>query len=136
MDGVTRRLMLRSLGAAAGMGFLGRAHAGGAPLPIARPSRLRLAPVNVSRDRLLRTVVGLRPFRPSGFVVRSDKVGAQTVVHHYGHGGCGVTLSWGTAELAADEVARTGEKRIAVLGCGAVGLATARVLQQRGLQAT
>jgi D-amino-acid oxidase len=68
--------------------------------------------------------------------VRSERVGEKTVVHHYGHGGCGVTLSWGTAELAADEVARTGEKRIAILGCGAVGLATARVLQQRGLTAT
>jgi glycine/D-amino acid oxidase-like deaminating enzyme len=68
--------------------------------------------------------------------VRCEKLGAQTIVHHYGHGGCGVTLSWGTAELACDEVLRTGEKRIAVLGCGAIGLATARLLQQRGVEAT
>jgi glycine/D-amino acid oxidase-like deaminating enzyme len=101
--------------------------------PAARP---KLAPVIVARDRILRTIVGLRPFRPSGFVVRAEKLGDKVVVHNYGHGGCGVTLSWGTAELAVDEVARTNAERVAVLGCGAVGLATARLLQQRGLAAT
>ena len=44
----------------------------------------------------------------------------------------GVTLSWGTGELACREVDATGEKNVAVLGCGAVGLATARLLQERG----
>ena len=98
--------------------------------------RIKLPKVIVSRDRILRTIVGLRPYRPSGFVVRAEKLGEQTVVHNYGHGGAGVTLSWGTAQLAADEVMKTGAKQIAVLGCGAVGLATARTLQQRGLVAT
>ena len=46
--------------------------------------------------RVLRHVVGLRPARPS---VRLERVG--DVVHCYGHGGAGVTLSWG----CADEVA-------------------------------
>ena len=90
----------------------------------------------VTRERIVRTIVGLRPFRPSGFVVRAEKLGDKIVVHNYGHGGCGVTLSWGTAALAVDEVLRTGDKRAAVLGCGAVGLATARLLQQRGIAAT
>jgi len=47
-----------------------------------------------------------------------------------------VTLSWGTAELACREVDTSGEKNIAVLGCGAVGLATARLLQERGCTVT
>jgi glycine/D-amino acid oxidase-like deaminating enzyme len=92
--------------------------------------------VQVSRDRIIRTVAGLRPFRPSGFVVRGQKMGDKTVIHNYGHGGGGVTLSWGTASLAVEEAAKTGAARMAVLGCGAVGLATARLLQQRGVQTT
>jgi len=113
------------------------AGAGAALWPRRAPAaKAKLAPVLVSRDRILKTIVGLRPFRPSGFVVRVDKLGDKIVVHNYGHGGCGVTLSWGTSALAVDEVLRTGDKRAAVLGCGAVGLATARLLQQRGIAAT
>ncbi len=38
------------------------------PAPSAPPKpRLKLAPVKVSKDRILRTVVGLRPFRSFGF---------------------------------------------------------------------
>jgi D-amino-acid oxidase len=76
--------------------------------------------------------VGLRPFRPSGFVVRGEKVGEKTVIHNYGHGGAGITLSWGTAQLAVEEGAKTGLRDCAVLGCGVVGLSTARLLQLRG----
>ena len=51
--------------------------------------------------RVLRHKVGLRPLRPAVRVERVDHV-----VHCYGHGGAGVTLSWGTADevagLAAD----------------------------------
>jgi D-amino-acid oxidase len=46
--------------------------------------------------RVLRHKVGLRPARPA---VRLERVGE--VIHCYGHGGAGVTLSWG----CADEVA-------------------------------
>jgi D-amino-acid oxidase len=81
-------------------------------------------------------VVGLRPFRASGFVVRAEKLGDKTLVHNYGHGGGGITLSWGTSALAVDEAWQTGEKRFAVLGSGALGLATARLLQQRGAEVT
>jgi D-amino-acid oxidase len=99
------------------------------------PSGRKLARVQVSWDRIIRTVVGLRPFRPSGFVVRSEKLGSKTVIHNYGHGGAGITLSWGTSHLAVEEALKTGESRFAVIGCGAVGLATARLLQRRGFNA-
>ncbi len=102
----------------------------------ATPPLLRLPRVNVQADREIRTVVGLRPFRPSGFVLAAQKFDDTLVVHNYGHGGGGVTLSWGTAELACREVDRTGQKNVAVLGCGAVGLATARLLQERGCTVT
>jgi glycine/D-amino acid oxidase-like deaminating enzyme len=97
---------------------------------------LKLAKVLVNEDRVTRTVVGLRPFRPSGFVVRADKFGDKALVHNYGHGGGGVTLSWGTAELAVPLGFQGPHRRYAVLGCGAVGLATARLLQERGGKVT
>ena len=96
----------------------------------------RLSPVHVDPARVIRTIVGLRPYRPSGFVVTTQGVGAKTVVHNYGHGGAGITLSWGTSELAAD-LAMAGEGRdIAVLGCGVVGLSTGILLQRRGASVT
>jgi D-amino-acid oxidase len=55
----------------------------------------RLVPALVGA-RVLRHRVGLRPARPA---VRVERVG--DVVHCYGHGGAGVTLSWGTAEDVA-----------------------------------
>jgi D-amino-acid oxidase len=49
--------------------------------------------------------VGLRPARPA---VRLETEGTPggVIVHCYGHGGAGVTLSWGCAEEVADVVAR------------------------------
>lgn len=43
--------------------------------------------------RVLRHKVGLRPGRPA---VRLEREG--NVIHCYGHGGCGVTVSWGCAD--------------------------------------
>jgi D-amino-acid oxidase len=94
------------------------------------------AKVQVQPQRIIRTVAGLRPFRPSGFVVRAERLSGKTIIHNYGHGGCGVTLSWGTANLAIAEALKTGTRRAAVVGCGAVGLATARLLQDHGFQVT
>src|SRR5436853_1968528 len=96
----------------------------------------RLAAVLLSPDREIRTVVGLRPFRPSGFVVRGEKLGEKLIIHNYGHGGAGITLSWGTAQLAVEEAANIETRECAVIGCGVVGLSTARLLQQRGYAVT
>jgi D-amino-acid oxidase len=52
----------------------------------------RLVP-ELRRARVLRHKVGLRPVRPA---VRLKREG--DVIHCYGHGGSGVTLSWGVAE--------------------------------------
>lgn len=101
-------------------------------------SKRHFAPVKVARNRIIREVVGLRPYRPGGFVVGAERFGSKLLVHNYGHGGGGVTLSWGTASLAVDllrdflvahKVARP--MRFAVLGCGVSGLSTALLLQRR-----
>jgi len=96
----------------------------------------RFAPLKVSRDRRIRTVVGLRPYRPEGFVLTSERLGEKVVVHNYGHGGGGVSLSWGVALLAAEQARNLEDKTVAVVGCGVVGLSTARTLQRRGKAVT
>ena len=94
------------------------------------------APVKVSRERLIRTVVGLRPYRPGGFNVDAERLGDKLLIHNYGHGGAGITLSWGTAQLALDLARGFDAMRCAVIGCGVIGLSTARLLQRRGSSVT
>ncbi len=59
----------------------------------------RLVP-ELAHARVIRHKVGLRPARPE---VRLEREGR--VVHCYGHGGSGVTLSWGCADEVAELVA-------------------------------
>lgn len=104
--------------------------------PHVAPAHRIFAKVKASPDRVIRTVTGLRPFRPSGFVVKTEYLDNKPVIHNYGHGGGGLTLSWGTAHLAVEEALKTGQRRFAVLGSGANGLATARLLQRHGFEVT
>lgn len=89
------------------------------PSPTTAASILERASVLVPElrgARVLRHKVGLRPLRPA---VRLERV--EDVVHCYGHGGSGVTLSWGCADevvrLAGGAPARTAP-RGAVSGDG------------------
>ena len=100
------------------------------------PSGLPLRRVKVSDELVIRTIAGLRPFRRSGFVVKAERMNNTIVIHNYGHGGGGITLSWGTAHLAMELALQTQQRRCAVLGAGAVGLATARLMQDRGWEDT
>lgn len=95
-----------------------------------------LARARVSTDRVIRVLVGLRPYRPGGYVVREEMLGTKRVIHNYGHGGAGITLSWGTSQQALDIGYAGASKPYAVIGCGAVGLANAILLQRRGGQVT
>ncbi len=92
-----------------------------------------LAPVDAAPNRVIRSVVGLRPYRASGFVVRREMVGDTAVVHNYGHGGAGITLSWGTSRLAVDLGLQGHSGPAAVLGSGVMGLTTASLLQEAGV---
>jgi D-amino-acid oxidase len=54
--------------------------------------------LNVDEPRVLAERVGLRPFRTSGIRLERDRLrDNRTVIHNYGHGGAGFTLSWGCA---------------------------------------
>lgn len=141
---INRRRFLRGALTAGTFAIAARAsslHALTAPLN-ALPSGLKLqrqfAPVKVARNRVIRELVGLRPYRAPGFVVSAERIGRKLLVHNYGHGGAGVTLSWGTASLALDLARdfiqvrrRNTPRRFAVLGCGVSGLSTAILLQRR-----
>ena len=100
------------------------------------PSGLPLRRVIVSPDRVIRTIAGSRPFRPSGFRLEEESFGDKTVIHNYGHGGGGITLSGGTSYLAMELAEQSSHRRCAVLGAGAVGLSAARLLQDRGWEVT
>jgi len=133
---VNRRQFLYATGVTAGSVVSGCYRSRPRALDPLSGNSCNLAPVLVSPDREIRTVVGLRPFRPSGFVVKAEKLGEKLVIHNYGHGGAGITLSWGTSQLATALLPAEPVSSVAVLGCGAVGLATARLLQDRGLSVT
>jgi D-amino-acid oxidase len=55
----------------------------------------------VSGVRVLAHRVGLRPFRPRVRLETETPGAGPLVVHNYGHGGAGITLSWGCAREAA-----------------------------------
>ncbi len=85
-------------------------------------------------DQILRAVCGLRPCRHGGLRIEPETVADKRIVHHYGHGGCGVTIAFGTASLACEIVDAEVNRGtpIGVLGAGVVGLVTARMLAKRG----
>ncbi|MET0180688.1 MAG: FAD-dependent oxidoreductase [Novosphingobium sp.] len=107
-----------------------------APAPGRLPAPDCLPPVKVAASRVIRTVASLRPYREAGFVVREEALGAKRLVHNYGHGGAGITLSWGSSRLAT-QLGLVGHRGpVAVLGAGVMGLSTARLIQEAGFAVT
>lgn len=95
-----------------------------------------IVPIIARPDRLFRVTVCLRPFRAAGPRIEAERIGSKQVVHHYGHGGSGWSLSWGSAEEAVPLAMATGAREIAVVGAGAIGITTAIVAQRMGLKVT
>ncbi len=143
-DGTTtldRRGLMRASLALGGLGLSGLAGCatarGGAvasqppysPLPA-------FAPVRASGDRLFDITVCLRPFRAAGPRLDTEMLGDTLVVHNYGHGGSGWSLSWGSGTLAVAKAMANSPREVAVVGCGALGLTSAILAQQAGAKVT
>lgn len=98
--------------------------------------RDQLVPVQARADRMFRVTVCLRPFRAAGPRIEMEQIAGKAVLHHYGHGGSGWSLSWGSAMEALPLVLRTGAREVAVVGAGAIGMTTAITAQRLGLKTT
>ncbi|HET7021044.1 MAG TPA: FAD-dependent oxidoreductase [Xanthobacteraceae bacterium] len=91
-----------------------------------------------ARDAYL---VGIRPHREGGVCLKLEdelipsRHGSKFLIHNYGHGGAGITLSFGCASVVADHVATVKREirrpAVAVIGCGVIGLTVATELRRR-----
>lgn len=130
-----RRMMLAGLGAA---GLAGCAASPAGLVAASRPDfeRPRLAPLLTDPGRLSRITVCTRPFRAAGPRIEAEAVGDKRLVHNYGHGGSGWSLSWGSAEAARELAMEGGTREVAVIGCGALGLTAALQILRAGAKVT
>src|SRR5205823_3489499 len=90
-------------------------------------------------------LVGIRPPREGGVCLKLDDEltpsphGPKFLIHNYGHGGAGITLSFGCASVVADYVQSTmrdmrrsrTRASVAVIGSGVIGLTVATELRRR-----
>lgn len=110
--------------------------------PVAAPGRRAfrtpppLASIDARPERIMALTVCLRPFRAAGPRLDVETVGDKRVVHNYGHGGSGWSLSWGSGLIAVRRALEGGAKDVAVIGCGALGLTAATLAQRAGARVT
>ena len=128
-----RRDVMLSGGAMLGVTALGGCTTG--VQPKIHPGPI-LPPVRASMDRVTRITVCTRPFRADGPRLDVEQIGHKTVVHNYGHGGSGWSLSWGSGTIAVQKALATGANRVAVIGCGALGLTSATLALRAGASVT
>jgi D-amino-acid oxidase len=147
-----RREFLRGAGGVAGLGFVGELVGCAAKKPVVATAPTApalpfydamptLVPIRAHEDRIFRITVCLRPFRAEGPRIEAERVGDKVVVHNYGHGGSGWSLSWGSSAIAVGKAmealaATGGGKDVAVIGAGALGLTSASLLQRAGAKVT
>jgi D-amino-acid oxidase len=133
---MTNQIARRQLLLGAGAALVAGALPGCATTRGRGASRSTLPGYLPTMDRIIGITVCSRPFRAAGPRLEIEKIGAQNVLHSYGHGGSGWSLSWGSGEVASALALGTGEKDIGVVGCGAIGLTTAVQLQRAGAKVT
>jgi D-amino-acid oxidase len=96
----------------------------------------QLVPIRARTDRIFDIAVCLRPFRAAGPRVDTERLGDTLVVHNYGHGGSGWSLSWGSSTRAVRLAMQASPAEVAVIGCGVLGLTSAILAQRAGARVT
>ena len=85
-------------------------------------------------------IAGLRPYRNGSYRLEAETMPGKFIIHNYGHGGAGITLSWGCAakvrEIVQQHLAVGNNQTVAVLGAGVMGLTAATLLLDLGLNVT
>ncbi len=128
-----------------GLGLAGCASGRSGPVAAAAPDigliRPVWAPSTFARlithpGRISRITVCTRPFRRAGPRIEVEALHDKRLVHNYGHGGAGWSLSWGSANLARDLALVGGIQDVAVIGCGALGLTAALQILRSGARTT
>ena len=131
-----RRKFLAGAGAALGLAGIAGCSIGASGARRTVLPALQLAPLRAGTDRITQITVCTRPFRAQGPRLDVEQLGQKTIVHNYGHGGSGWSLSWGSSGIAVQKAMATGARDIAVIGCGALGLTSALLLQRAGARVT
>jgi D-amino-acid oxidase len=85
-------------------------------------------------------IAGVRPYRNCSYRLDAETISGKFIVHNYGHGGAGITLSWGCAAKVRDivhtYVVTSDAREAAVLGAGVMGMTAATLLLDLGLKVT
>jgi glycine/D-amino acid oxidase-like deaminating enzyme len=133
---IDRRHLLGGL-AALGLSGCAPRFAEQPPQPLGRgdPGRY-LAPLRASAERIFDISVCLRPFRAAGPRLDAETIGDALVVHNYGHGGSGWSLSWGSSAVAVAKALAGSPRSVAVIGSGPLGLTSALLAQSAGVPVT
>lgn len=99
------------------------------------PEREDLAVPNFTR--ILRFSAGQRPHRDGSYRLEAVPEDGRLIVHSYGYGGAGITMSWGCAhqvrKILINSNLLPGNPDIAILGAGVIGLTTAMLLAELNL---
>src|ERR1700677_53433 len=147
---INRRSFLQGSGAVAGLSAMGLPGAARQLIPPVAATAASvpafpfydavgpIIPIRADMARIFRITVCTRPFRPAGPRLDVERVGDKVVVHNYGHGGSGWSLSWGSADVVVRKVLAEGSapREVAVIGAGALGLTAALTAQRAGLKVT
>ena len=138
--GIGRRRLLQG---AAGLGGAGLLGLGGCvtdtgQIALSQPGAAYhdLAPIRAHADRVFDITVCTRPFRAQGPRLDTETIGDALIVHNYGHGGSGWSLSWGSSTIAVQKAMAGSPREVAVIGCGALGLTSAILAQRAGAKVT
>jgi D-amino-acid oxidase len=76
------------------------------------PPFLQLERLRASPDRITAITICTRPFRASGPRLDVEQAFGKTIVHNYGHGGSGWSLSWGSSSIAVEKAMTSGERQV------------------------